>query len=1069
MSKFLKSNATKVVLGFAAFAFAVSGAGVAQAYTFTAPTLKQGSKGAAVMELQKALNMCADTMVATTGVGSSGYESTSFGSKTKAAVKAWQAKMGLTADGVFGPASRAAMNANGCGSSSSNNGGQTTQTGPVTAMLSTDNPAAGTLVASQATADLAHFTFSGSGVVTNVTLQRTGVSADATLSNVYLFDGATRLTDASSVANNGMITFNIPAGIFSVSGMKNIKVKSDIASGSQGQTVGVKLVSFATASGTTAANISGNIHTIASATLATVSAGTVTPTGATINPGAAVTLWQSTLTIGQRDVWMKRVAFRNTGSAPASAFQNFKLYVNGSQVGSAAGMDSMGYVTFDLSSSPVNLVAGSRILRVDADVVSGASRTVSLSLRQAADVDFVDSSFGVNIAPTSTPWAPASVSTIAGTNGGSLTIEKDVSSPSTNLVNNGTDVNLGTFKFTAFGEAMKVETLRVSYDSSDNNIASLRNGRVLVNGVQYGSTATLNEKDSGSAYTTYTLNYTVMPGTPVLVEVHADIYDNDGTDSITAGTDTINAQISAGSYNVLRVDSLGYASYPASSAVTSNTRTIATTAMTLTKNGTYANQSISLPATNFKLGSWNLAGSSVEDILLTTLSFDLDEANATTDFDEEDVTNMYAVVKVNGTVVAQASPLSTLSSDGQDNNFSINYTLAKNTNASIELYANLSDTGTPSTVDTSDAIVTDLTVTGTSLVGGSSVTATSADTAGQTITAGSASLTVTEDSSSPVSAIVYDNQTVEVADLKFAALTSGYNVTDAVFTMGSTATRVVSNVMLYDGSTLIASAPAAATTSFAGMAWNVPANTNKILTVKLQLSSIDINTQVTGIDITPTLASATATKTSDGGQASATVSDGTGSSMYAFASVPVITKQTLESSQLQNVDGTPLLKFKIDATGGPVGWYQLYFNVTKDAGTKIASSTSAGITLWDVTNGGNTQISGTFTNTNLHATGSTTGTIKFVPTAEQQISSSKTYELRGIVTGADADGDFVTTTLSNTNTSFSAATSATSVTGASTAPIIWSDTSASSHATSTSDWANDFGVKNLPVSASLNW
>jgi hypothetical protein len=71
----------------------------------------------------------------------------------------------------------------------------------------------------------------------------------------------------------------------------------------------------------------------------------------------------------------------------------------------------------------------------------------------------------------------------------------------------------------------------MSYDSSDNTISSLRNGRVLIGGVQYGSTATLNEVDSASAYTQYTVNYTVTPGTPVLVELRADIYDNDGTDN----------------------------------------------------------------------------------------------------------------------------------------------------------------------------------------------------------------------------------------------------------------------------------------------------------------------------------------------------------------------------------------------------------------------------------------------------------------------------------------------------------------------------------------------------------
>jgi hypothetical protein len=972
--------------------------------------------------------------------------------------------MGLTADGVFGPMSRASMNASGCGTGSTPT--NPTQTGPVSAMLSTDNPASGTLVEGQATADLAHFAFSGNGTVTNVTLQRIGVSADTTPSNVYLFDGAMRLTDAASVSNNGLVTFNVPAGIFSVSGSRVIKVKSDIYSSASGQTVGMKLVSFATAAGTINANISGNIHTIASATLAAVTlSGSVTPSGATINPGSNVTLWQGTLSIANRDVWMKRLALRNVGSAPASSFQNFKLYVNGVQVGTAYGMDSMGYVTFDLGSTPVSLVAGSRVVRVDADVVSGASRTVQLSLRQAADVDFVDSSFGVNITPaltgTALPWAGSSASTISGATGGTLTIEKDVTSPSSNVTLNGNDINFGTFKVTAYGESIKLENLRVTFTASNGSVGSLRNGRILINGVQYGSSATLNEDSQGTPYTQYTTNYTIMPGTSVLVEVRADAYDNDGTNSLVAN-DTIIAQIAAGSSNAMKIDSLGSLSTP-SSAVSANTITVKSASMTLSRNNTYAaSQNTTLPATNFKLGSWNLAGSSVEDVLLTTLSFDVDEVTNAT-LNEDDITNMYVVVKNGGTIVAQASPLATLSSGGQDNNYSINYTLTKNANVSIELFGNLASGATAS-----DSFRTDLTVTGTSLVGGSSVTATSADTVGQTIIYGTASITATTDSSSPVTGIVYDNQTVETASFKFAAVTSGYNVTDVTLTLGSNATTVADNVMLYDGATLIATLPSATTVSFSGLNWNVPANVSKVLTVKLQLGTIGIGAGTSASALLTTMTAFTATSTSTGVSAAGTESDPAGNAIAAFASIPVVTQKALANNILSN--GTkPLLKFQVDAMGGAIGWNEITFDVVKDAATTVGTNATTGITLWDVTNGGNTSVAGTFTNA-ATVYGAGNGAIKFVPTAEQQVATSKVYELRGIIAAADASGDFVTVTIANDSAALVALdTYANILTADSDAPIIWSDLSASGHATTTADWTSDFGVKNLPVTDTLNF
>src|ERR1035437_2941203 len=201
MSNLLKSKFLLGVMVVAALfvgVVAVNPASAAAANCSITTTLKVGSKGAQVQCLQTALGLTADG---------------SFGPKTKAAVVAFQKNAGLVADGIFGAKSRAQWMANngvgavsflppgctstagfssttsascataqvqnpvfppGCTSSagfspttgaSCATGAVNQQTGPVSVSLASDNPASGYIIANQATADLAHFTFSGTGTV----------------------------------------------------------------------------------------------------------------------------------------------------------------------------------------------------------------------------------------------------------------------------------------------------------------------------------------------------------------------------------------------------------------------------------------------------------------------------------------------------------------------------------------------------------------------------------------------------------------------------------------------------------------------------------------------------------------------------------------------------------------------------------------------------------------------------------------------------------------------------------------------------------------------------------------
>lgn len=93
---------TKFIVGasLAAFALVASASTASAAYMHTG-LLKQGMTSSQVMSLQTTLN-ASGFLVSTTGAGSPGMESSYFGSKTKAAVMAFQTAKGLTADGIVG-------------------------------------------------------------------------------------------------------------------------------------------------------------------------------------------------------------------------------------------------------------------------------------------------------------------------------------------------------------------------------------------------------------------------------------------------------------------------------------------------------------------------------------------------------------------------------------------------------------------------------------------------------------------------------------------------------------------------------------------------------------------------------------------------------------------------------------------------------------------------------------------------------------------------------------------------------------------------------------------------------
>lgn len=1079
MTNALKSKIAKAGLGLVAAASLLIGAVSVSAYTFNT-NLKLGMKGNAdVVELQKALGV----------TPSSGY----FGPLTLAAVKAYQTSHGLPSTGFVGPLTRTALNAggttttgtlpDGCTSTtgfspttgqSCATGTTVVSTGPVSVSLGSATMT-DSFIAPATGVEFAKFNFSGNGAVTMVKLMRKGISSSTTLNNVYLYDGATRLTDGASVGSDNMVTFNSPTGLFTVAGSKTITVVADTASADY--SLGFTLVSFTSGGTTTTANLAASDKYGASATLATVAMSSASGSGNT-DAGNDINVWQGTATVSTRDVILKSLALRQIGSIYSNDIKNFKLYVDGVMAGSAvASLDSNGYVTFTPS---VALKTGARILKVTADVIGGAGRTVQMSLRGTYDLQTTDTQYNANGTATGTyPFGPSAFTV----NSGTLTVVKATDSPSSNVTIGASAQPLAKYTFTAYGEAVKVETLRVGMITTGGTVTdnTIRNVRIHVNGSQVGSNTSVPAAASFAAATgtAFTTNFIVYPGTPTTVEILADIYDNESTDDIAAGTTTaIQALLVGGTStsNGIPQVSLGTINVPTSTNVLGNNLTITSGVMTVAKNLSYANKTIAVPQTAYKVGSFTLSGNATEPVNLNTIYVGFadtssDAAPAT------DLSDLYVVyggtmTPVKGTVTCTYSSGCT-----NANSWSISKTLGVNETVAFDVYATIA-----SSLST-NSFITTLAVAGTTANSGiatyadaSGTTSLSAGVSGQEITGGSGSITVSKDASSSASQLVDDSGTFKSLSAKFAAVTDTYTVTDITVTLPSGGAGAVSSVTLKNqatGEVVGASKPAAATMTWSGLNMTVDAGTSKILDVELTLSPVGVGAGTTDSSLATVISTFTA-RDSAGTSATGT-GTATGNTSYVYKAVPLVSQVSLSNTTLAATTMT-LAKFTVSSNGtGTIAWKQTMLELTKTAWPILATPT-----LWNADTGEQITAAVVFqndTNTDAACNASdtaceiliTVGTNADDDTVEQ-ISGAKTYEVRSAITGTQAAGVISVTLDRNTTTHAASAAEQTNdnATTANGVSFVWSDESASATSdTGVSTWQKDFLVKTLPMTWTL--
>ena len=1028
-------------------------------------TLK--SSGSEVTCLQNALIAGGYSIPA----GATGY----FGAQTKAAVIAWQKKAGVSpAAGYFGSISRAHWNLGG----GTTTGGGTVSAGTGTGLkvsLSPTSPNGTVLVQAQAIGDLADFTFSNPTSapinVTGLTFKRIGVSNDSTLTNIYLYQGGTRLTDSVGISSS-QFTFANSAGLFTVpaGGTYTVSVRSDIAGSTSGQQIGVSLVSVAS-SGTLDASVSLPINsgyqTISAATLATVdyTNGTATPTTAiTISAQNDYPVWQDNVSVSTNPVKLTSLKFTNLGSADNSSITNLRLYVDGTVVSTVSSMNADRSVTFDLSSNPVALSTSSHVIKVLANITnSAASRTVQFSVQRASDGMFVDSQLNQPVTPTAGATTYAAVSTgvvtIQSASNAGVSVSLDPSSPNENVAVGATSVKWASFDMLASGENVKVSDLYVYASSTTSGgalagVGGLNNGKIMVNGVQIGST-----KDIGSLAankTDFSLGSSlILPaGQTTVVDIYADAQDTAGTN--LSNSSTVVVSLAAGSSNGQGQSSLTATNVPAS-ATSGNTITVSSSSLTATKYSGYGSQTFVAGTNNAKIGAFTLSTGSTEGVTVNTIGIKFASAVSST------ITNL--TLKDEATGNQLGTTITTPgSSAGADNSFSVNLDVPASSTKTIDIYANILSGAGAGTLTPQ----VNTTTTGTGDATGQSASVGTAVSL-QTITLGSGTLSVTTGAGDPVSNnIIAGASNISVGEFNFAASNSSYTVQKLDVLVPNGAATSVTNVTLsykdVNGTTQTttqalqvntsATAPYA-TASFTGLTFYVPANDSANVDVTVGTPTIASGAS-SGAPVSVTLdAGTTGTfrAVDSAGTAKTTFSGGdlaSGGTHYVRKSIPKFAALAAPSSV--PATGTPLYKFTVTADpAGAVEWSKLVFNIS------TSSATVTNVYLTDDSTGNSLLDPSSYATTT-----SSTATIILPANSTaakyQQVAAgaTKTYDLYGTVTGYTTGSSITIGLAADTSLQSNlAANSSTAYTSAN-YHVVWSDRSATSHSVSTSDWSNGY-------------
>jgi hypothetical protein len=1078
--------------------------------TFTR-NLTKGATGAEVMALQNGFT------VAVSGAGSAGNETSTFGPATKAAVIKFQnmytsdilTPVGLkTGTGYWGASSRAKANMM-CSSSTTTTttgGTTTTTTGGTLVVGSTTQPSQTLAPGGASRVPFTKFTLTNTSsapvVVNGVTVQLTGLGVNNVFTGVALVDsnnvqyGIAKTLNSNHQAVIGD-TFTINAGetkTFTVTG--NMTDQPTMLVSYAGQVIGLTVIAI-----NTTATISGSLPIMGAlnVTNGSLIIGSVSTSTSAFDPGTAQTKNIGDTAVrfsGLRftassveDVSLYSIRFRQSGTASASDITNVMAYVDGTSYPTTVSADGK-YYTAVFPSGLLIQKGFSKDVYIQGDITgSGAAgRTADFDIDKASDVYFVGQTFGYGIAVSGswTPWFNGNITSI---NAGTATsISKANEVAAANVATNVQNQILGGFATEFKGEAVSVQSMK--FTIATTSVGAIANSDyptnvslVNENGAVVAGPADFSTNGSG----TLTLSDTVTFPTGRHIytlkgKIPAD-WANNGTFVISTLPNSSNWTNAVGQTSGNTISLPGV-------AVAMNTMTVKAGASTVSISSTPAAQNVVSGVTGLNLANVQFDGTqSGEDVRYTAVKLKWTQSTLTTG----NITNCFAydgTTRLNDTAV-----LPTVT--GTEYTFSFNTFLVvpKGTVKTVAIKCDVPASITSGNFSFGIAAqpgTSSDSFSGTGISSGSSIYPIASSVTGPTMTvAGTGTLTVVADSSTPTYRVVAAGTTgVTLGVLKFHATNESVNLSRVSLMMSNTSASSspsdLAQVTLWDGATQIGTALFTGTSRFATSTListvNIPANTDKIITIKGDMSMIGtslpgtegalVQVDYNGADSTGTQGLGTSSGTAIYSASASTAFAG----VRNFRSYPTVAQGSVGSSSLSVGSGLTLDRFSVTANAaGSIGLAKVTINIATSSVSSGSGTTSvSNLKVYAYTDSNySNPVGGSFTNGQLNTTVSNvnSGNNAVAFTGVLSIPAGMTYYFSvkadvAQVAGTNNSAGTVTTKLVGDSAYPILATlmgQYTTVNAQANNNFIWSPNATSTSGLTDIDWTNGYLIPGLPT------